>query len=173
MSSCGFGQQRDIMQLAAATVITGAGWVLQDVLQVVRRWVGCWNVIDGEWVQRWALWRLWLAEIGSRLCVTALLTGRHYSLLWCSGVLLHNCSLLVCASLRFLWALKIFKQTHRCSETLTHSWLFFPTHKHVYSETEPKPLASHSSVLERKLAIDIHSSRTLMRKVVELQEVLF
>lgn len=53
-------------------------------------------MIDGEWAQRWALWRLRLAEIGRRLCVSAFLTGRHYSLLWFSGVLSHNYSQLVC-----------------------------------------------------------------------------
>lgn len=53
-------------------------------------------MIDGEWVQRWALWQLWLAEIGRQLCVSSSLTGRHYSLLWFSGVLSHNYSQLVC-----------------------------------------------------------------------------
>lgn len=40
MSSCGFGRRRvSVVQLAAAVVIRSAGWVLQGVLQVVRRWV--------------------------------------------------------------------------------------------------------------------------------------
>lgn len=40
MSSCGFGRRRvSVVQLAAAVVIRSAGWVLQDVLQVVKRWV--------------------------------------------------------------------------------------------------------------------------------------
>lgn len=78
------------VQLAVVVVIRSAGWLLQDVLQVVRRWVWWRNVIDGEWAQRWALWRLWLAEIGRQLYVSTFLTGRHYSLLWFSGVLSHN-----------------------------------------------------------------------------------
>lgn len=111
-------------------VIRSAGSVLQDVLQVVRRWVWWWNVIDGEWAQRWALWRLWLAEIGRQLFLSAFLNGRHYSLLWFSGVLSHNYSQLVCVhecvhhhydpSEAGGFPLKIFSQAHRCSDTLTH-----------------------------------------------------
>lgn len=40
MLSCGFGLWRvSVVQLAAVVVIRSAGWVLQDVLQVVRQWV--------------------------------------------------------------------------------------------------------------------------------------
>lgn len=52
-------------------VISSAGWVLQDVLQVVRRWVRWRHVIDGVWAQR-----RWLSEIGRR----CFLTSGHYSL---------------------------------------------------------------------------------------------
>lgn len=87
-------------------------------------------MIDGEWAQRWALWRLWLAEIGRQLFLSAFLNGRHYSLLWFSGVLSHNYSQLVCVhecvhhhydpSEAGGFPLKIFSQAHRCSDTLTH-----------------------------------------------------
>lgn len=41
VSSCGFFGRRRVSgaQLAAVVVISSAGWVLQDILQVVRRWV--------------------------------------------------------------------------------------------------------------------------------------
>lgn len=97
MLSCGLSRQNvGVVHLAGVVVIRSAGWVLEDVLQVVRRWVRWWNVIDGEWAQRWALWRLWLAEIGRQRRVSTFLTGRHYSPLWFSGVLSHSYSQLVC-----------------------------------------------------------------------------
>lgn len=55
------------VRLAAAAVISWAGWEPQDVLQIVRQWVWWGNVSDGEWAQWWALWQLWLAEIGRPL----------------------------------------------------------------------------------------------------------
>lgn len=72
MSSCGFSRRRvSVLLLAVVVVIRTAGRVLRDVLQVVRRWVGWENVIDREWAQQWALQRLWLAEIGRQLFVSA------------------------------------------------------------------------------------------------------
>lgn len=53
-------------------------------------------MIDGEWAQRWALWRPRSAQIGRQLFVSAFLTDRHYSLLWFSGVLSHNYRQSVC-----------------------------------------------------------------------------
>lgn len=85
------------MQLAAAVVISSTGWEPQDVLQVVRRWVWWGNVIDGKWAQRGALWRLWLAEIGKQLFLSAFLTGRHHCLPL--GGLSRKCSQLVCVCL--------------------------------------------------------------------------
>lgn len=66
VSACCLGKVSGA-HLAAAAVISWAGWEPQGVLQVVRRWVWWGNVSDGEWAQWRALWQLWLAEIGRQL----------------------------------------------------------------------------------------------------------
>lgn len=96
ISVCGRRRVSD-MQLAAAVVISSTGWEPQDVLQVVRRWVWWGNVIDGKWAQRGALWRLWLAEIGKQLFLSAFLTSRHHCLPL--GGLSRKYSQLVCVCL--------------------------------------------------------------------------
>lgn len=128
-------------------------------------------MIDGEWAQRWALQRLWLAEIGRQLFVSAFLTGRHYNLLWFSGVLSHNYSQLVCFRERVPHRYDpsevggfLSKSLARRTDVLTHSHADGWTDGCVYAPASVFKVSpgqkKRSQIIRRREQFDANTPRT-------------